>query len=136
MKKIILILLTSSFLFASNFIFNPAVDKFSVLFEYCTPMFSTRGGGTNLGNNSEEQAICKEFLDEAIKFYEKQCNNNDIESCRNLSNIFYVGDGDFLPKKDIEKAYLYDKKMCELQDGKGCNDVGDYFSEKSTNKKR
>lgn len=41
----------------------------------------------------------------------------------------------FYQKKDIEKAYLYDKKMCELQDGKGCNDVGHYFSEKSTNEK-
>lgn len=124
-------LLASLFLFGSNFTFNPATDKFDTLFKYCVPLFSTKG--INLGNNIAEQKICKQYLDEAIKFYKKQCENNDIESCNNLSNIFYVGNGRFLPKRDLEKVYSFDKKMCELGYGKGCSGVGDYFLEKSTN---
>lgn len=65
---------------------------------------------------------------EGMNKYKKACDLGSSEACLNLSVMFLYEPGEFIAK-DLAKSIKYSKKACDLDEGNGCNSLGNRYKE-------
>ena len=128
MKKILFLAFIFSLLNADDFRFDPKTDSVDNLRRFC---LKTKKQGIDFGEQNTNKELCAKYVDEAIAYYDKECENNNVEACLSASNIYAYGLGNV--QENDDKALEIDEKVCSLKEKIGCHIAALVYLNKSHN---
>lgn len=127
MKNILFVLLVILSLNADEFKFDPKIDSINDLKRFC----SKNKHGVDFGDKATRDYLCDKYVEEAVLYYNEECDKNNIEACLSVSNIYAFGLGKV--KENDDKALEIYEKVCNLKDKFGCHISALVYLNKSNN---